>query len=167
MVGSPGALNSTRGLDHSRACRPRQELAKATDRFTDIEELGSESRFRVGSEDCLRIRAEGSTTCHTGRSLWEGHAGASAAHSPGIGGAGDGRPRLSPARAPSGSAVHINRRAAHSGLNTRRTASSGRGITCALISSPLCDAAWAPASMAARTDPTSPRMKRVTSPSPI
>jgi len=46
--------------------------------------------------------------------------------------------------------------------NVSNTASSGLGITWALTRSPLAVAACAPASTAARTEPTSPRTKVVT-----
>src|SRR5262249_13435469 len=51
--------------------------------------------------------------------------------------------------------------------NVSRTASSGRGMTWELMRSPLAVAAWAPASTAARTEPTSPRTKVVTKAPPI
>src|SRR5579872_1626916 len=51
--------------------------------------------------------------------------------------------------------------------NISSTSRSGRGMTCALTSSPCADAAWAPASTAARTEPTSPRTNVVTNALPI
>src|SRR5262249_6754698 len=46
--------------------------------------------------------------------------------------------------------------------NASSTVSSGRGMICALTNSPLACAACAPASTAARTEPTSPRTNVVT-----
>ena len=50
---------------------------------------------------------------------------------------------------------------------SRARRAPGRGMTWALTSSPLALAAWAPASTAARTEPTSPRTNVVTKALPI